>query len=64
MIIKIGNKIFDSKNHPIMVILQDDDIKNIYKIKGNEYRYFIYEGSMSEEDIENFMSDIDPTHGA
>lgn len=64
MIVKIGNKIFDSKNHPIMVVLQDDDIKNIYKLSNNEYRYFIYEGNMSEEDIKNFMIEIDPTHGA
>lgn len=64
MIVKIGNKIFDSKNQPIMVILQDDDIKNIYKLNNNEYRYFIYEGKMSEEEIKNFMIEIDPTHGA
>jgi hypothetical protein len=66
MIIKIGNKIFDSKKEPIMIIFQDGDLNKFYKLKNNEYRLFIFTGKkMNEEDIENFMIlDTDGNHGA
>jgi len=66
MLIKIGNKIYDSKKDPIMLIFQDGDLNKFYKLKDNEYRLFIYTGKkMSEEEMENFMIlDTDSSHGA
>lgn len=66
MLIKIGNKIYDSKKEPIMIIFQDGDLNKFYKLEDNEYRLFIYTGKkMSDEEIKNFMVlDTDSNHGA
>ncbi len=66
MLIKIENKIYDSKKEPMMIIFQDGDLNKFYKLEDNVYRLFIYTGKkMSDEEIKNFMTlDTDSSHGA
>lgn len=65
MLIKIGDKLFDSKDENILIVLQDGDLESLYKLKGNNYRLCISTKEISEEELKELMRlDIDPNHGA
>lgn len=65
MIVKIGEKIFDSKDEPIMIVVQEGDKHNLYILKDNEFRLCFHSGDVDEKELEEFMKlDIDPKHGA
>lgn len=65
MLIKIGNQIFDSKDQPIVIVLQDGDLQNMYRVEGNMYRLCLSSDIMSEEEVRELMTlDVDPDHCA
>lgn len=55
MKVKIGEKIYDSNQEPIMLILGDDDKYNIENMLEECSNYCSYPESMTEEDAEKFM---------
>lgn len=56
MKVKIGNKIYDPEIEPIMIILSDQDKKNIADMLPECTKYFIYnENKVSEEFINEFI---------
>ena len=65
MLIKIGNQVFDSKDQPIVIVLQDGDLQNMYRVEGNMYRLCLSSNKMSEEDVKELMRlEVDPDHCA
>ena len=53
---KIGNKIYDSNDEPIMVILDKQDVEYISNMPKHNTKYCSYpETGYSEEDIKEFM---------
>jgi hypothetical protein len=57
MKVKIGNKIYDSYNEPIMLILSDDDKKNIKNMNQNATKFCIYPNNVDIDCIKQFMKD-------
>ena len=55
MKVKVGEKIYDSKTEPIMVILGDDDKYNIAKMHDDCETYCAYPETMSDEEAYKFM---------
>lgn len=56
MKVKIGNIIYDTNDQPIMVILAEEDKKNIANMYDECYKYCGYPASgYSVEEIEKFM---------
>jgi hypothetical protein len=57
MKVKIGNKIYDGNDEPIMVILGDDDKYNIENMPADCHKYLSYPENMSVEEAESFMKE-------
>ena len=55
MKVKIGNKIYDSSEEPIMIILSDDDKFNISHMRKEDTKYLSYPDKMSIEKAKKFM---------
>jgi len=55
MKVKIGNKIYDSNNEPIMIILDNLDKDNIRSMPPEFYKYSAYPKGMSTSDVFKFM---------
>ncbi len=54
--VKIGNKIYDSNDEPIMVILDKQDVEYISNMPKHNTKYCSYpETGYSEEEIREFM---------
>ena len=59
MKVKIGEKIYDSNDEPIMIILGDDDKYNIEHMDPDCSNYCSYPDTMSEEKTLEFMKKDD-----
>jgi len=55
MIVKVGNKIFNSEKEPIMIVLSEDDKKNIAQMIPDATKYCSFPDNMKLNDIKNFM---------
>lgn len=55
MKVKIGNKIIDSEDEPIMLILDNADKENIAAMLPAATKYLSYPDSMPAEEAEEFM---------
>jgi hypothetical protein len=55
MKVKIGNKIYDSGNEPIMVILEGNDRKNITNMSPDATKYCSFPGWVDKEFINKWM---------
>ena len=55
MKVKIGNKIYDSKDEPIMVILSEQDKTNIASMTPTAHKYCCYPDEIPVERIREFM---------
>ena len=55
MKVKVGNKIYDPEVEPIMIILSDQDKKNIANMLPECTKYFCYPDNLSEEFINEFI---------
>jgi len=54
MKVKVGDKVYDGSEEPVMVILNDDDKANIHAME--EYsKYCAYPKTMSSEDAMSWM---------
>lgn len=58
MKIKIGNKIYDPNDEPVMLILDDQDKANITAMLPEATKYCAFPDSMSVEEIEDWMAGI------
>lgn len=61
MMVKVGNRYYDSEKTPVMIILSDDE-KSLIKNMGDNSKLCSYPEDMSAKDIEKFMDirrDID-----
>ena len=54
MLVKIGNEIYDSAKTPIMLILDEKEIKHMQNIASDNYKYCSFPDD-SKDDIEEFM---------
>ena len=58
MQVKIGEKIYDSKDEPIMLILGEDDKYNIERMIEGESKYIcLPEGGFNEKEIFDFVGE-------
>jgi hypothetical protein len=58
MKVKIGNKIYDSKDEPIMIIFNDYEKIDISTMEEDEeYEYCVFPDHIKEEEILRFMND-------
>ena len=65
MLVKIRNKVYDSEEENIMIILQDKDEDQMHCLKDNTFRFCFYPKNSCIKEIEEFMRlDIDGDHGA
>jgi hypothetical protein len=55
MKVKIGEKIYDTENEPVMIILNDKDKQNIANMHPNADSYCGYPDTLSEQEVERFM---------
>lgn len=55
MKIKIGNKIYTSKDQPIMIILSDWDKQNISNMLPECTKYCEFDDNLSQGQVEEFM---------
>lgn len=54
--VKIGNKICDSNDEPIMIILDKQDMEHISNMPKHYSKYCVYpETGYTEDDIREFM---------
>jgi hypothetical protein len=56
MKVKINDKIYDSNDEPIMLILDEEDKYNISNM-GEQKKYCSYPASMKVDDVVKFMKD-------
>ena len=59
MKVKIGNTTYDSNKQPIMIVLADQDKKNIANMLPECTKYCVHPGEWSEEQIKKFMEVTD-----
>ena len=57
MKVKIGNKIFNPEEEPIMIILNDKDKENIKNMKVTATKYICFPKSTSIEEINKFKEE-------
>jgi len=55
MLVKIGNKIYNPNDEPIMVILSPQDRINIQCMPANGTRYAAFPKEVTREEAEKFM---------
>lgn len=55
MKVKVGESLYDSKDEPVMVILDDVDKEVIAGMAPNQHRYCTGPNKMSEREIDDFM---------
>lgn len=56
MKVKVGDKVFDYREQPIMIILTDQDKENIANMPPDAYRYCLYPTEhCTEEEILEWM---------
>jgi len=58
MKVKVGDTLYDSENVPIMVILSDDDKRNISNMETSATKYAVVpdKAFMDEEEITEWMN--------
>jgi hypothetical protein len=55
MKVKIGDKIYDASNEPIMIILDDYNKRDICKMPEETHKYCEFPDWISEEEAREFM---------
>lgn len=55
MKVKVGNKIYDSKNEPIMIILEDYNKKHIRNMDKKAKKYCQFPDHITEDQAREFM---------
>lgn len=60
MKVKIGNKLYDSNEEPIMLILTDDDKQNIAKMLEDKFKFISYPTGTPIEKVREFIDS--PVH--
>ncbi len=55
MKVKIGNKIFDSNEEPIMLILSEEDKININNMHSDKYKFISFPSEMEIEEVRKLI---------
>lgn len=55
MKVKIGERIYDSNDEPIMLILDETDKKNISNMHDDKFKFISYPKDMKLEDVRNWI---------
>jgi hypothetical protein len=55
MRVKIGNKLYNPEEEPIMIILSDIDRYNISMMPGDAKKYCVFPDDIEYEDIKEWM---------
>lgn len=61
MKVKIGDLLVDSKDEPVMVVLSEQDKKNIANMRPTCTKYFAGPDTMPEREIDEFMDTAEAT---
>lgn len=56
MKVKIGDKIYDSNEEPVMLILDDTDKENIKNMDSDKYKFITHPKAMSVEDVKEWIN--------
>ena len=59
MKVKVGNKIYDGENEPVMVILSAKDKENISKMLPSCSRYVCAPYIISEADVNKWIKEVE-----
>jgi len=57
MKVKIGNKIHDAENEPIVIILNQSDKDNISNMHPDKSKYICFPNGMDADDIRKFIDE-------
>ena len=57
MKVKIGNKVYDSEEEPIMIILEEYNKEHIRNMPDHAFRYCEYPDDIDYVEIEKWMAD-------
>ncbi len=57
MIVKIKDKLFDSENEPIMIILNDQE-KELISNMGTQTKFCVFPENYNTKDVEKFMKQV------
>jgi len=60
MKVKIGDAVYDGERVPVMVILSDDDKRNIASMLPECTKYAAFPDGTPEAEIERWMNDLSP----
>lgn len=59
MKVKVGNKIYDSNEEPIMIILDDVDKENISNMQKDKYKFISYPSNMKVDEVKSWIKTDD-----
>lgn len=57
MKVKVGNQVYDSKDQPIMVILSEDDKRNIANMLPDAHQYAEFPENLDEDQVRAWMAE-------
>jgi hypothetical protein len=57
MKVKVGNIIYDSNKEPIVIILSNEDKKNISNMSEGNFKYCCFTDNINIDKIKDFMKD-------
>jgi hypothetical protein len=58
MKVKVGNKVYDCEEEPVMVILTDQDKKNIASMRSECTKYCMFPCDYVPEEVEIWMDEV------
>jgi hypothetical protein len=59
MKVKIGYRMFDSHEEPIMIVMSEDDKKNIKKMPIDKFTYCTYPDRIPDDEILTWMKNYE-----
>ena len=58
MIVKIGDNVVDSKDQPVMVILSDEDKRNIANMDPGANKYISYPDDLDPDEVQKWIEEV------
>jgi len=55
MIVKIGDKVYDAEEEPIMLILSDSDKENLANMHSDKNKFITFPEGMDIKEVREFM---------
>jgi hypothetical protein len=55
MLVKIGDKVYNAEDQPIMIVVQPGDKEKLHRLNNNQYRLCFYPEGLCLKEVEEFM---------